>query len=112
MGKKLLTGNKSREELMTDIGKGRHCQHGGQTDCCSVEGGEKPDALVMSRERHTAHESVLKVLSLDGSEGGSVQFAPCRRPIPGDGILGIWAAVKACGPHRRPYGCQTPGKPG
>ncbi len=43
----------------------------------------------MSRERYTAHESVSQgALMLDGSEGASVQFAPCCRPIPGDGILG------------------------
>ena len=43
----------------------------------------------MSRERYTAHESVSQgALVLDGSEGASVQFAPCCRPIPGDSIVG------------------------
>jgi guanosine-3',5'-bis(diphosphate) 3'-pyrophosphohydrolase len=43
----------------------------------------------MSRERFTAHESVSQgSLLLDGSEGSSVQFATCCRPIPGDAIVG------------------------
>ena len=43
----------------------------------------------MSRERYTAHESVTQgSLVLDGSEGASVQFAACCKPIPGDSILG------------------------
>jgi GTP pyrophosphokinase len=54
-----------------------------------AESGEKPDALLMSRERFTAHESVSQgALVLDGSEGTSVQFARCCKPIPGDGIMG------------------------
>jgi len=54
-----------------------------------AERGEKPNALLMSRERFTAHESVSQgSLLIDGSEGASVQFAMCCKPIPGDGILG------------------------
>jgi GTP pyrophosphokinase len=54
-----------------------------------AETGEKPDALTMSRERYTAHESVSQgALLLDGSEGTTVQFSPCCRPIPGDSIVG------------------------
>ena len=86
-----FTGNKSREELMSDIGMGRRIASmvAKRIATLLAEGGEKPDALVMSRERYTAHESVSQgALLLDGSEGGSVQFAPCCRPIPGDGILG------------------------
>jgi len=38
-----------------------------------AETGEKPNALLMSRERYTSHESVSQgALSLDGSEGASV----------------------------------------
>lgn len=86
-----FTGNKSREELMTDIGMGRRIASmvAKRIAMLLAEGGEKPDALVLSRERYTAHESVSQgALLLDGSEGGSVQFALCCRPIPGDGILG------------------------
>ena len=86
-----FTGNKSREELMTDIGMGKRIATivAKRIALLLAEKGEKPDALVMSRERYTAHESVSQgALLLDGSEGASVQFAQCCRPIPGDGILG------------------------
>ena len=54
-----------------------------------AETGEKPDALLMTRERYTPLESVSQGgLVLDGSEGASVQFASCCCPIPGDGIIG------------------------
>ena len=86
-----FTGNKSREELMIDIGLGKRIATmvAKRIALLLAEKGEKPDALVMSRERYTAHESVSQgALLLDGGEGTSVQFALCCRPIPGDGILG------------------------
>jgi GTP pyrophosphokinase len=53
------------------------------------ERGEKPDALLMTRERYTAHETVSQgAVSLDGTENASVQYAPCCRPVPGDPIVG------------------------
>jgi GTP pyrophosphokinase len=54
-----------------------------------AETGERPDALVLTRERFTAHESATSgSITLDGSENASVQFAQCCRPIPGDSIVG------------------------
>ncbi len=54
-----------------------------------AERGEKPDALLISRERFTAHENVSQgEVILDGSENASVQFATCCRPVPGDTIVG------------------------
>ena len=54
-----------------------------------MEAGLKPDALLMSRERVTAHESVYQgALLIDGSEGSSLQYALCCHPIPGDEIVG------------------------
>ncbi len=86
-----FSGNRSRADLLTDIGLGKRIASIVAKRMVSllVEGGEKPDVLLMSRERFTAHESVSQgALQLDGSEGGSVQFAPCCRPIPGDDIVG------------------------
>ncbi len=86
-----FTGNRSRAELLTDIGLGKRIASmvAKRIVTLLAETGEKPDALLMSRERYTAHESVSQgALLLDGSEGTSVQFAPCCRPIPGDSILG------------------------
>lgn len=86
-----FTGNRSRADLLTDIGLGKRIATmvAKRIVTLLAETGEKPDALLMSRERYTAHESVSQgALLLDGSEGASVQFAPCCRPIPGDGIVG------------------------
>ncbi|MGH8830125.1 MAG: RelA/SpoT family protein, partial [Polaromonas sp.] len=86
-----FTGNRSRTDLLADIGLGKRIASmvAKRIVVLLAETGEKPDALLMSRERYTAHESVSQgALVLDGSEGASVQFAPCCRPIPGDGIVG------------------------
>jgi guanosine-3',5'-bis(diphosphate) 3'-pyrophosphohydrolase len=86
-----FSGNRSRADLLTDIGLGKRIASmvAKRIVVLLAERGEKPDALLMSRERYTAHESVSQgSLLLDGSEGASVQFAQCCKPIPGDGILG------------------------
>ncbi|MEO7160891.1 MAG: bifunctional (p)ppGpp synthetase/guanosine-3',5'-bis(diphosphate) 3'-pyrophosphohydrolase [Polaromonas sp.] len=86
-----FTGNRSRAELLTDIGLGKRIASMIAKRIVSflAENGEKPDALLMSRERYIPHESVSQGgLVLDGSEGTSVQFARCCCPIPGDGIVG------------------------
>ncbi len=86
-----FTGNRSRADLMTDIGLGKRIASmvAKRVATLLAETGEKPDALLMSRERYTAHESVSQGgLALDGSEGASVQFAKCCRPVPGDSIVG------------------------
>ena len=86
-----FTGNRLRAELFTDIGLGKRIASMIAKRIVSflAENGEKPDALLMSRERYTPHESVSQGgLVLDGSEGTSVQFARCCCPIPGDGIVG------------------------
>ena len=86
-----FSGNRSRADLLTDIGLGKRIASmvAKRIVVLLAESGEKPDALLMSRERYTAHESVSQgSLLLDGSEGASVQFALCCKPIPGDGVLG------------------------
>ncbi len=86
-----FTGNRTRGELLTDIGLGKRIASivAKRLMTLLTEGGEKPDALLMSRERFTAHESVSQgLVTLDGSENASVQFAMCCRPIPGDSIVG------------------------
>jgi GTP diphosphokinase / guanosine-3',5'-bis(diphosphate) 3'-diphosphatase len=86
-----FTGNRSRADLMTDIGLGKRIATmvAKRIVTLLAEAGQKPDALLMSRERYVAHDSVSQGgLVLDGGEGASVQFAPCCRPIPGDAIVG------------------------
>jgi GTP pyrophosphokinase len=86
-----FSGNKSRQELLTDIGLGKRIAHivAKRLVHLLVESGHKPDALLLTRERFTANDSNgVGAIILDGSESASVQFAQCCRPIPGDKILG------------------------
>ena len=87
-----FTGNKSRSELLVDIGLGKRLATIVAKRLVTLLGeekGEKPDALLLSRERFTAHESLGQgTVTLDGSENASVKYATCCRPIPGDAIVG------------------------
>jgi GTP pyrophosphokinase len=86
-----FTGNKTRLELLTDIGLGKRIANivAKRLVHLLTEAGHKPDALLLTRERFTANGSNgVAAITLDGSESASVQFAQCCRPIPGDKILG------------------------
>jgi len=86
-----FTGNRTRSELMTDIGLGKRIASIVAKRLVALLGeiGHRPDALLMSRERYTAHESLSQgAIMLDGSESASVQYASCCRPVPGDAIVG------------------------
>jgi len=92
LGKLLhFTGSKTKEELLTDIGLGKRVASIVAKRLATLlsDMGHKPDALLLSRERFTAHETnSLSSITLDGSENASVQFAQCCRPVPGDTIVG------------------------
>ena len=88
-----FTGNKTRDELLSDIGMGKRIASmvGKKLAVLLSEMGLKPDALLISTERYASgrDESASQgVVTLDGSEGLSVQYAPCCKPIPGDRIVG------------------------
>ncbi len=86
-----FTGSRTRAELLTDIGLGKRIASivAKRLMALLAERGEKPDALLLSRERFTAQETVSQgAVTLDGSENSSVRFALCCRPIPGDAIVG------------------------
>ena len=88
-----FSGNKSHDELLSDIGMGKRIASmvGKKLAVLLAETGLKPDALLISTERYAAGQdgSVMQgVVSLDGSEGLSVQYATCCKPIPGDRIVG------------------------
>jgi GTP pyrophosphokinase len=79
--------------LLSDIGLGKRIASmvGKKLALLLTETGVKPDTVLISTERYaqSADERVSQgVITLDGSEGLSVQYAPCCKPIPGDRIVG------------------------
>ena len=106
-----FTGNRNRSELLTDIGLGKRIATivAKRLMMLLAELGEKPDALLLSLERFTAHEKVSQgAVTLDGSENSSVRYALCCRPIPGDPIVGylghgegLVVHTEACGVGQR-----------
>ena len=87
-----FTGNRSADELLADIGMGKRIASmvGKKMAVLLTETGMKPDLLLISTERYASgQESEAQgVVTLDGSEGLSVQYASCCHPIPGDRITG------------------------
>ena len=86
-----FSGNKTRAEMLTDIGLGKRVATIVAKRLVTLlsETGQKPDALLMSKERFTAHEQISQgAIVLDGRDGGTVQYAHCCHPIPGDAITG------------------------
>ena len=87
-----FSGNRSSAELLVDIGLGKRIATMVAKRLVRLlvdETGEKPDPLLITRERFGAGDSTGQgVVSLDGSENASVTYASCCRPIPGDRIVG------------------------
>ena len=84
-------GNRSRDDLLIDIGLGRKIAPMVAKRIAQImaEFGERPDALTLTLGRFAAIESPSQgSVIIDGSEGATVQLAPCCRPIPGDPIAG------------------------
>ena len=103
-----FTGNRTSQELLTDIGLGKRIANIVAKRMVNLlaDAGERPDALLLTRERFTAHESTsLGSITLDGSENASVQFAMCCRPIPGDTIVGYLGRGEGLVVHQKD--CQV-----
>jgi GTP pyrophosphokinase len=86
-----FTGNKSRQDLLVDIGLGKRIASivAKRLAHLLAEAGQRPDALLLTRERFTPQDTSSQGgITLDGGENASVQYAPCCRPIPGDRIVG------------------------
>ena len=86
------SGSKSREDLFIDIGLGRKiativAKH---LTRLMAERGTRPDALTLTMGRYAADDDAPAqgLVLIDGTEGASVQLAPCCRPIPGDAVVG------------------------
>ena len=86
------SGNRHRGDLMVDIGLGRKIAIivAKRLAQLMLERGIKPDAVTLTLGRYGQDDTVPSqgVVFVDGSEGNSIQFAPCCRPIPGDDIVG------------------------
>ncbi len=86
-----FSGNRGSAELFTDIGLGKRIASivAKRLAKLMIEGGEKPDPLLLSRERFVNGEALTQgAITLDGSQNASVVYAPCCRPVPGDPIVG------------------------
>jgi GTP pyrophosphokinase len=86
-----FTASKSQEELLIDIGLGKRVASivAKRITTLLSEQGQKPDAVLLSQERFTAHEKLSQgAVIVDGSENASVQYAACCHPVPGDSIVG------------------------
>jgi GTP pyrophosphokinase/guanosine-3',5'-bis(diphosphate) 3'-pyrophosphohydrolase len=86
------SGNRTRDDLLVDIGLGRKIASivAKRLTRLLVEQGSRPDALTLTMGRYGADDATPAqgTVVIDGTEGASVQFATCCRPIPGDSIVG------------------------
>jgi GTP pyrophosphokinase len=86
-----FTGNRARDELLLDIGLGKRSASmvAKRLVTLLTAEGVKPDALLLTQARYTAHENLSQgAVTVDGSADVSIKYATCCRPIPGDGLLG------------------------
>ncbi len=86
------SGNRHRGELLVDIGLGRKIAVivAKRLAQLMLDRGIRPDAVTLTLGRYGQDDTVTSqgVVFVDGSEGNSIQLAPCCRPIPGDAIVG------------------------
>jgi GTP pyrophosphokinase/guanosine-3',5'-bis(diphosphate) 3'-pyrophosphohydrolase len=86
------SGNRSRVDLMVDIGLGRKIATivAKRVAQLMAERGARPDAVTLTLGRYASDDNAPSqgLVTIDGGEGASVQMATCCRPIPGDAIVG------------------------
>ena len=83
-------GSSGTEQLLVDIGAGRKIATiiAKKLARLMAEQGQKPDALALTLGRFAEAPASQGSVTIDGSEGASVQLASCCRPIPGDEVRG------------------------
>ena len=83
-------GSAGTEQLLMDIGAGRKIATiiAKKLARLMAEQGQKPDALALTLGRFGEAPAHQGSVTIDGSEGASVQLATCCRPIPGDEVRG------------------------
>ncbi|MBU6493104.1 MAG: bifunctional (p)ppGpp synthetase/guanosine-3',5'-bis(diphosphate) 3'-pyrophosphohydrolase [Burkholderiales bacterium] len=83
------TGNKDRQEIFADIGLGRRVAAVmAKRLAVLISGKDGENETLDEAEALRLEEAVSAPVLITGTEGMSVQFAPCCRPIPGDNIMG------------------------
>jgi len=84
------SGNRTRGDLLTDIGHGRKIATivAKRLARLMADRGTRPGAVALTMGLYAANAMPAQRVLVDGSEGTSVQMAPCCRPIPGDSIVG------------------------
>jgi guanosine-3',5'-bis(diphosphate) 3'-pyrophosphohydrolase len=112
------SGNRTRDDLLVDIGLGRKIATivAKRLARLMAERGTRPDALTLTMGRYVTDDAAptQSVVTIDGSEGASVQFATCCRPIPGDQLTGYLGRGEGlvvhtadCTTGKRLYGRDT-----
>jgi GTP pyrophosphokinase/guanosine-3',5'-bis(diphosphate) 3'-pyrophosphohydrolase len=102
------SGNRSRGDLLVDIGLGKKIAVivAKRLAQLMIERGNKPDAVTLTLGRYSQEDAPAQgVVFVDGSEGASVQMAPCCRPLPGDQIVGYLGRGEGLVVHTAE--CQT-----
>lgn len=103
-------GNRTRDELLADIGLGRKIATivAKRLAHSMAEQGSRPDALTLTMGRFSDETPAHAAVVIDGSEGATVQLAPCCCPVPGDPISGylgrgegLVVHTSACGVGKR-----------
>ena len=86
------TGNRTRDELLTDIGLGRKIATivAKRLARLLTDRGDRPDAVTLTMGRYATDDSVptQALVVIDGTEGATMQLGTCCRPIPGDALIG------------------------
>jgi guanosine-3',5'-bis(diphosphate) 3'-pyrophosphohydrolase len=87
------SGNRSRAELLVDIGLGRKIATivSKRLAQAMAERGARPDAVTLTLGRYAGADDAVPsqgLVVIDGTEGASIQLATCCHPIPGDAIVG------------------------
>jgi GTP diphosphokinase / guanosine-3',5'-bis(diphosphate) 3'-diphosphatase len=86
------SGNRTVGELLVDIALGKKIATMVAKRMASllIDQGARPDAVTLTLGRYAQDEAgtAQNAVFIDGSEGASIQLAPCCRPVPGDDIRG------------------------
>ena len=80
---------KNKSEILTDIGLGKRINVMVAHQLLALSESVENSANSVADTHATKQNRPLDTITIRGSEGMAVQFAPCCRPIPGDPILGF-----------------------